>query len=1442
MTAQEMRSLGSERSRALAEVTQWPQAAVWAGEKDKPRLGAGNRCQQARGGVGDPRTGSELVRGGQAPRALSTRSGRPAHLPGGDTEAQLAEAAGPTAPEGCRARAGTPRRDGPARGRAQGARGSRRTRGAATSGPGGAAGRGAAARARPPPRPRPRPRPGGGGGRAARGPGARSARPPARPRPAPRRRRAPRALDAPTAERTDGWTRRRPGERSAARASRERTVCLEAARGRLRGMARLGEPVGAWLALALALALSAGSAAAPGQDCTGVECPPLENCIEDALEPGACCATCVQQGCACEGYQYYDCLQGGFVRGRVPAGQSYFVDFGSTECSCPPGGGKISCQFMPCPELPPNCIEAVVAADSCPQCGQVGCVHSGRKYAAGHTVRLAPCRACHCPDAGGELICYPLPSCHGDASPGNASDAEEGDPERHYEDPYSYDQEVAEAEALAGELQAGAGGPAALGGGGQPPSALQATLWPAALPRPTAAAALGPPAPVQAKARRVTDDGQEDREAPAVREQLAAGGPRGLDGRPTAGPMPAHPVREEGAEARAGVEENLIPNVQATHRSAGPPPTLSVPSILLTETTQGPPTGPTEPSAPAALTTLQQEIPRALTTQEVPQQPAGPRSRLEEEEDPNSVHSVPRGGLEVSTKDLIETCCAAGQQWAIDSDECLDIPESSAESDVCRTAQKHCCVSYLKEKSCMAGVLGAKEGEACGDEDNDTCGVSLYKQCCDCCGLGLRVRAEGQSCESNPNLGYPCNHVMLSCCEGEDPLIVPEVRRPPEPEAAPRRVSEAELASREALSLGTEAELPNSLPGDDQDECLLLPGELCQHLCINTAGAYRCACFPGFSLQGDGRTCRPDGGPSKPEAAEESVQRPESSQEAPNTIPLSVPHPNICQDNGPCKQVCRVVGDAAVCSCLPGFAIMADGVSCEDQDECLLGAHDCNRRQFCVNTLGSFYCVNHTVVCAEGFILNMHRKCVDINECVTDLHTCSRGEHCVNTVGSFICYRALSCQPGYKVEEGRCTDVDECELGTHNCPAGAVCHNTEGSFRCQARERCLEGFLQDPEGNCVDINECTSLSEPCRSGFNCINTVGSYTCRRSLVICGRGYHASEDGTKCVDVNECETGVHRCGEGQACHNLPGSYRCDCKPGFQRDAFGRACIDVNECWTSPTRVCQHTCENTLGSYRCSCASGFLLAADGKHCEDVNECEAQRCSQECANIYGSYQCYCRHGYQLAEDGHTCTDIDECTQGVGVLCTFHCINVPGSYQCACPEPGYTITANGRSCKDLDECALGTHNCSEGETCHNVKGGFRCLRFDCPPNYVRVSEMKCERTQCHDFLECQNAPARITHYLLNFQTGLLVPAHIFRISPAPVFAGDTIALTITRGNEEGYFGTRRLNAYTGVVFLQRAVREPRDFALDVEMKLWRQGSVTTFLAKMHIFFTTFAL
>ncbi|XP_036595601.1 fibulin-2 isoform X2 [Trichosurus vulpecula] len=1158
--------------------------------------------------------------------------------------------------------------------------------------------------------------------------------------------------------------------------------------------------------ITLLLLLSRGSGAQ--KDCTGVDCKPLENCIEEVLEPGECCASCLQHGCTCEGYQYYDCVNVGFMNGKVPEGQSYFVDFGSTECSCPKGGGKISCQFMLCPDLPPNCIDAVIPSDGCPQCGRIGCLHEGQKYVAGHTVRMPHCKVCHCPNSGGELICYQLPGCDASAfHSGNLSEPEDNDPERHYDDPYSYDQEASEGDAA--QVEAPTKGWMVPGAQPVPdPGSLEqlelqredtnAIANNTTLPgftqlvsptRQAAAVAMDPKIPGQSRTRSVMEQKEEEVIDEEEEEEIEEEEERGEDdGYPEpskvhkanekatgAGSIQEKPeerqnsnnaveseerAQERGEEhGRAEPEGNTIPNVQPNPRDRGRDGEKSVSIGFQAPTSternvpqlaQGGRVEKTIPKVKFTPTTLPPVALQEDPTEETPKQSQTLyRYTSQEKVDPNSIHSDPRS-QEGSTKDLIETCCAAGQQWAIDNAECTEIPVSGADGDVCRIAQKQCCISYLKENSCVAGMVGAKEGEVCGPEENDTCGVSLYKQCCDCCNLGLKVKSEGQMCESNPNLGYPCNHVMLSCCEGEDHLIMPEVRKPPEPlpTVMPEKVSETENL-HEALSISQESELSNSLPGDDRDECLLYPGELCQHLCINTVGSYKCACFPRFTLQEDGLSCLPDSEVMKPSTRGEGPLAPEAPHSQPEVVRLPQPVPNTCKDNGPCKQVCNVIENRAMCSCFPGYAIMADGVSCED--------------------------------------------------------------------------------------------IDECAQGTHSCKVNFVCQNTQGSFYCESKQRCMDGFLQDPEGNCVDINECTSLPEPCKPGFNCINTVGSYTCQRNQLLCTRGYHSSEDGSKCVDVDECETGVHRCGEGQVCHNLPGTYRCDCKMGYQYDAFSRSCVDVNECWSYPGRLCQQACENTPGSYRCSCSSGFQLAFDGKHCEDVNECENNPCSQECANVYGSYQCYCRQGYQLAEDGHACKDIDECTQSAGILCTFRCLNVPGSYQCACPEQGYTMMANGRTCRDLDECALGTHNCSAAETCYNIQGSFRCLLFECPPNYRKVSDMRCERTSCFNFLDCQNTPVRITYYQLNFQTNIVVPAHIFRIGPSPAYTGDNIILTITKGNEENYFSAQKINPYTGVVFIQRPVKEPQDFLLDVEMKLWRQGTYTTFLAKIYIFITAHA-
>ncbi|XP_019817521.2 fibulin-1 isoform X2 [Bos indicus] len=499
-----------------------------------------------------------------------------------------------------------------------------------------------------------------------------------------------------------------------------------------------------------------------------------------------------------------------------------------------------------------------------------------------------------------------------------------------------------------------------------------------------------------------------------------------------------------------------------------------------------------------------------------------------------------------------------------------------------------------------------------------------------------------------------------------------------------------------------------------------------------------------------------------------------------------------CRGGGPCKQQCRDTGEEVVCSCFVGYQLLPDGVSCED-----------------------------------------------VNECITGGQSCRLGETCVNTAGSFRCQRDSSCGTGYELtEDNDCKDIDECESGIHNCLPDFICQNTLGSFRCRPKLQCKSGFIQDALGNCIDINECLSISAPCPVGQTCINTEGSYTCQKNVPNCGRGYHLNEEGTRCVDVDECSPPSEPCGPGHLCVNSPGSFRCECKAGYYFDGISRTCVDINECRRYPGRLCGHKCENTPGSYYCSCTLGFRLSSDGRSCEDVNECNSNPCSQECANVYGSYQCYCRRGYQLSDvDGVTCEDIDECALPTGGhICSYRCINIPGSFQCSCPPTGYRLAPNGRNCQDIDECVTGIHNCSINETCFNIQGSFRCLAFECPENYRRSTDARCERLPCHENQECPKLPLRITHYHLSFPTNIQVPAVVFRMGPSNVVPGDSMQLAITGGNEEGFFTTQKVNHHRGVVALTKPVPEPRDMLLTVRMDLSRHGTVSSFVAKLYIF------
>ncbi|CAK6972639.1 fibulin-2 [Scomber scombrus] len=1293
------------------------------------------------------------------------------------------------------------------------------------------------------------------------------------------------------------------------------------------------------------------------RDCTGVDCPMLDNCIEEVLESGSCCASCIQKGCKCEGYQYYDCINAGFKLGKVPEGDSYFVDYGSTECSCPKGGGRISCHFISCPDMPPNCIEVLEPADGCMQCERVGCIHGRQKYEAGHSFNIDPCRVCHCPNEGGKLMCYQVPDCDPDKVHKTMLAAPTEDFTANGRDiyPYGFDK-LGQMDPFSKTYDLPPNGNLPLFKPSQidkdesedydyGPTDFPET-YPQSLVFPTQSSPFNRGFAVSRDSvrpdRTSAFQSFDRRSKLELREQYGV-----RDHPAEIEEVTESPLREEHSTVQPHMQEDAttssqhsqgLTSVQSVsfgdlstqtdlenplhaHTSLGtaifplthdlgseiPPefPHISSETAVHHERSSKTKTHHqnasdsvtvrgseiqinVSPPVPGTENQINQQRPSdrvnfplyTLRSQETPIHPEassngqiqlqgtftpydedGADVEKEEEEEMEEVEAMEEEEKmeeeDIVTLDNVTRPEEGDAVYDVESEQQERSQEESESSDPAdsyettttkpstssptwpeysttptayfttttqppvrvrlhesqpsRKPDQRLVNLHSEDQEEVPEEVTKKEGEnedrpVFLDNPDESPGVYAEDLLQSCCAAGESWATQNQHCNHMPLLNNDknsiCSVAQKQCC------------------LSSLKENQCELGM-------TAARGGDTCEASEEDQCA---GDSYQVCCS--------CCALGIRVRNEGRgcdvhqylgypcghvfltCCEEEEGPSQTPLRRKLKPRPTTiprkvspdednrvrEEDSPALIPTQTTtttttstttmrpvHLNPCAENGLCSQQCTAVAGRAHCSCFPGFRLMTDGRTCEDVDECM-----------------------------------------------TNTHSCRPSENCVNTVGSFVCELQVTCPAGYQLRNSVCEDIDECVLQTHNCPTGLVCENTLGSFLCSPKQKCMTGFTQDSHGNCIDINECSSLTKPCSSGFNCINTVGSYTCQQKVIKCNQGHQASPDGTKCVDIDECQMGTHRCGGGKICHNLVGSYRCDCQTGYQYDALRKVCTDVNECWRYPGRLCAQTCENTPGSYHCSCTAGFSLAFDGKNCEDVNECDKNPCSQECANIYGSYQCYCRQGYFLKEDGHTCEDIDECSQSIGNLCTFQCVNVAGSYQCACPPHGYAMSANGRTCRDIDECTAGTHNCSNGQNCFNLQGGFKCLSFDCPPNYKKASDTRCERMSCpSNTLECQNSPVRITYYQLSFQTNIIIPAQIFRIGPSPAYSGDHIVISITKGNDEGYFSTRKLNSFTGTVFLQRQVREPKDFLIDVEMKLLRQGTFTSFLARIYVFITS---
>eukprot|EP01025_Chloroclados_australasicus_P019107 TRINITY_DN20291_c0_g1_i4.p1 TRINITY_DN20291_c0_g1~~TRINITY_DN20291_c0_g1_i4.p1 ORF type:complete len:659 (-),score=44.27 TRINITY_DN20291_c0_g1_i4:519-2495(-) len=138
----------------------------------------------------------------------------------------------------------------------------------------------------------------------------------------------------------------------------------------------------------------------------------------------------------------------------------------------------------------------------------------------------------------------------------------------------------------------------------------------------------------------------------------------------------------------------------------------------------------------------------------------------------------------------------------------------------------------------------------------------------------------------------------------------------------------------------------------DIDECAQqnTPNALCDQVCVNLPGSYRCECLDGYQMHVN-NICTPI---------------------------------NLCEyNNGGCEGTCTMlVPGKRTCECGPGLIVDTDGMTCRDINECLQDTNTC--QQICVNLDPRSSTTNnmqYRCECYEGYELDKQEngKCVQMS-------------------------------------------------------------------------------------------------------------------------------------------------------------------------------------------------------------------------------------------------------------------------------------------------------------------------------------------------------------------------------------------------------------------------------------------------------------------------------
>uniref|UniRef100_A0A670YEJ6 EGF-like domain-containing protein n=1 Tax=Pseudonaja textilis TaxID=8673 RepID=A0A670YEJ6_PSETE len=247
------------------------------------------------------------------------------------------------------------------------------------------------------------------------------------------------------------------------------------------------------------------------------------------------------------------------------------------------------------------------------------------------------------------------------------------------------------------------------------------------------------------------------------------------------------------------------------------------------------------------------------------------------------------------------------------------------------------------------------------------------------------------------------------------------------------------------------------------------------------------------------------------------------------------------------------------------------------------------------------------------------------------------------------------------------------------------------------------------------------------------------------------------------------------------------------------------------------------------------------------DVDECQLYQsnyhtriCLHECVNLPGSYQCTCPPGYQLGcpqrMDATALPHIDLFRASMRCSEELHRAGIHISLPICCGGPSWDRSGRVRE-TDVDECATNQDNCSRGQICVNLFGGFRCVKPECPKTHFNTTYVKtsCERSPCPMGSQaCQKSAHAVSFHYLPLQSNHSIPWVLFKMSTSRSL-GDSLRFALLGGNSQGRLAVRRSDQHAGELVLTRSVLGPAVLEAEVEMSEFAQK----ILLGKHIFKVT---